>query len=360
MTTHAAKYLAPLILYLLAIISFHSHGLACYGALIFAWILVPLVELFIVPDPKNLAAAEEAMVQKDKVYDYLLYAIVILNFLTLLYFLFRIQADDLNTTDIIGRVATMGLLLGTFGINIGHELGHRVKPFEKWLARLSLMTSGYIHFYIEHNKGHHKQVATPEDPATARYGEPVYSFWFRSIVNCYVGAWQITNRETRKMGKPVISLYNEMLQVQLIQVGFGVLVFLVFGWKAGLMYCLAAMMGILLLETVNYIEHYGLLRNKTSSGNYERTQPMHSWNSDHILGRILLFELSRHSDHHYLASRKYQVLRHHDTAPQMPTGYPGMILLSLIPPLWFRVMHNKLNSLRSSLHQNNDEAPLGV
>jgi alkane 1-monooxygenase len=104
----------------------------------------------------------------------------------------------------------------------------------------------------------------------------------------------------------------------------------------------AAFMGMLMLETVNYIEHYGLQRKLGASGQYERAMPHHSWNSDHVVGRLMLFELSRHSDHHYLASRKYQVLRHHDNAPQMPTGYPGMMLLALVPPLWFSIMHKKI------------------
>lgn len=148
----------------------------------------------------------------------------------------------------------------------------------------------------------------------------------------------------KKKGKPVFSIQNEMVQAHLLQFIFLVLIFALFGYPVILYYLAAAFMGILLLETVNYIEHYGLSRNLLDNGKYERAMPEHSWNSDHVLGRIMLFELSRHSDHHYLASRKFQVLRHHDTAPQMPTGYPGMMLLSLVPPIWFRVMNSKINN----------------
>jgi alkane 1-monooxygenase len=345
MSVRATKYLSPLIVFCLAIISFNSSGIACYGALIFAWVLVPLAELFFSPDPANLTAAEEELARHDKTYDRLLYAVVILHLLTLFYFLYRMQSEGISVADTIGRVGTMGLLLGTFGINIGHELGHRPKTAEKWLARFALMSSLYIHFYIEHNKGHHKRVATHEDPATARYGEPVYFFWFRSIINCYIGAWSIANKECRKKGQPVLSWQNEMLQTQIMQAIFLGFIFWVAGWRVALLYCCAALIGILLLETVNYIEHYGLSRKKTGVDQYERTQPAHSWNSDHILGRLLLFELSRHSDHHYMASRKYQVLRHHDDAPQMPTGYPGMMMMSLLPPVWFKVMHKRIRSL---------------
>jgi alkane 1-monooxygenase len=202
-----------------------------------------------------------------------------------------------------------------------------------------------MHFFTEHNKGHHKRVATPEDPSSARYGEAVYAFYFRTIIFSYFSAWHIANEEVRKKGKPVFSIYNEMIQFHLVQASFIAVIFFAFGGLVTLYFLAAAIIGILLLETVNYIEHYGLQRKATGEGKYERAMPQHSWNSDHILGRLFLFELSRHSDHHYMASRKYQVLRHHDNAPQMPTGYPGMMLLSLVPPFWFSVMNKRIKKL---------------
>jgi alkane 1-monooxygenase len=252
--------------------------------------------------------------------------------------------DHLSTIDTIGRIAVMGLLCGTFGINVGHELGHRVNKWEQTLAKILLLSSLYMHFFTEHNKGHHKRVATPEDPSSARMGEPIYTFYFRTIFLSYLSAWHISNDEVKKKGKPVFSLLNEMIQFHLIQAAFIGIIFLFFGGTVTLYFLAAALMGILLLETVNYIEHYGLQRKATTDGKYERTMPEHSWNSDHVLGRLVLFELSRHSDHHYMASRKYQVLRHHDDAPQMPTGYPGMMLLSLVPPIWFKIMNKRLKS----------------
>jgi alkane 1-monooxygenase len=205
-----------------------------------------------------------------------------------------------------------------------------------------------MHFFTEHNKGHHKRVATPEDPSSARYGEPVYTFYFRTIIMSYLSAWYIANDEVKKKGKAVLSLYNEMIQFQLIQVAFVGVIWYFFGGLVTVYFLAAALIGILLLETVNYIEHYGLQRKQIAEGKYERALPVHSWNSDHVIGRIMLFELSRHSDHHYLASRKYQVLRHHDNSPQMPTGYPGMIILSLVPPLWFYVMNKRIKKIKSA------------
>jgi alkane 1-monooxygenase len=250
--------------------------------------------------------------------------------------------------DTVGRIWVMGMLCGVFGINVGHELGHRVHRGEQLLAKMLLLTSQYMHFFIEHNKGHHKRVATPEDPSSARFGEWVYSFYFRTIVLSYVSAWKIAANDARKNGHQALSFHNEMIQFSLIQLLFITIITVFFGWTVTLYYLAAAAIGIILLETVNYIEHYGLKRKSIGNGIYERALPAHSWNSDHVIGRLMLFELSRHSDHHYLASRKYQLLRHHDDAPQMPTGYPGMMLLSLIPPVWFYVMNNRIKKLREA------------
>ena len=345
MKTRALKYLTPLFAYLLAVIAFSERGLFTWAPLLYAWILLPLTELFIKPDNKNLSAAEEELARKDPIYDYLLYIIVPLQFGALYYFLSTLTQPGLLWWEQAGRILSMGLLCGTFGINVGHELGHRVNKFEQLLAKALLMSSLYMHFFIEHNKGHHKNVATPEDPSSARYNEPIYSFYFRTILFSYLSAWKIANGEMRKKGLPLLHFKNEMLQAHIIQALFIVVIYLKFDWLVTGYFLTAALIGIGLLETVNYIEHYGLQRKRISEGKYERALPLHSWNSNHILGRLMLFELSRHSDHHYLASRKYQVLQHHDEAPQLPTGYPGSMMLSLLPPAWFYVMNKRIRAM---------------
>jgi len=345
MNIRAYKYLSPLIIYWGSFWSFTTTGWQVWLPLIWAWIIIPVAELMIKPVAANMSTAEEELAKKDRTYDFLLYFIVILQYILLVKFLFAMSQDEMTRADIAGRIWVMGLLCGTFGINVGHELGHRVNKFEQGLAKALLLTSLYMHFFTEHNKGHHKRVATPEDPSSARYGEPVYTFYFRTIIFSYISAWYIANDETRKKGKPVFSLYNEMIRFLLIQLALVTLIVIVFNWLVLVYFLAAALIGILLLETVNYIEHYGLQRKATGDGKYERTLPAHSWNSDHVIGRLLLFELSRHSDHHYLASRKYQVLRHHEDSPQMPTGYPGMMILSLIPPAWFYVMNRRIKKL---------------
>jgi alkane 1-monooxygenase len=346
MTLRAFKYFSPFIIYIGSFRAFMVTGWEVWLPLIYAWVVIPFLELLIKPRQQNLSNTEEDLAKADKTYDIILYIVVVLQYAALAQYLYAMSHDKMTWLDIIGRTWVMGMLCGVFGINVGHELGHRTNPFEQFLAKCLLLTSLYMHFNIEHNRGHHKRVATPEDPSSARYGEWVYSFYFRSIILSYISAWHISNNETLKKSKKVFSIYNEMILFTIIQVVFVAGIFLLAGWFAGLCYLVSAGIGILLLETVNYIEHYGLQRRSLGEGKYERPLPAHSWNSDHVVGRLMLFELSRHSDHHYLASRKYQVLRHHDDSPQMPTGYPGMMLLSLFPPAWFYVMNKRVTRVR--------------
>jgi alkane 1-monooxygenase len=208
-----------------------------------------------------------------------------------------------------------------------------------------LLSSLYMHFIIEHNRGHHKYVSTDEDPASAPRKMALYRFWVRSVIGSFISAWKIENKRVKKKRLPIWK--NEMIWFQIIQIGFLMGIYFLFGPLKFLVFLMAAFIGILLLETVNYVEHYGLRRKKLADGNYERAMPRHSWNSNHLIGRLMLFELSRHSDHHYLASRKYQILRNHDESPQLPTGYPGMMILSFIPPLWYAVVHKRLDEFQN-------------
>lgn len=311
----------------------------CWVPAFLAFIVVPLLELWMRPDPGNLEAAEAVMASKDKLYDLFLYLLVPLQWFILVEYLQAVNRPDLAGFELAGMSVSMGLLCGIVGINVGHELGHRSSKFENLLAKILLLSSLYMHFFIEHNRGHHKRVGTPDDPASARYGESLYVFWVRSVVMSYLSAWDLERLRLKKLNKSAWSVSNQMIHFHLVQLGWLVAVWYFFGSGGLMMFLVVALTGILLLEAVNYIEHYGLARRKREDGTYGRTLHCHSWNSDHVLGRILLFELSRHSDHHYMASKKYQLLEHVDDSPQMPTGYPGMIILALIPPLWFRVMH---------------------
>lgn len=345
MKIKALKYAIPLLFNIGAWRSFHYTGIVAWGPVIFGFAVIPILELLIKPNHANLDAAEEAMAKNDPYYDWILYLIVPIQYMVLYQFLAHVQDANITTFDRVGRIMVMGLMCGVMGINTGHELGHRINRMEQVLARMLLLTSLYMHFFIEHNRGHHKYVGTPQDSSSARRNEPLYFFWYRSITGVYRKAWQIAAEEQHKESKTL--LHNEMLHYQLIQLLFCLGIAIAFGIAVLGYFLIAACIGILLLETVNYIEHYGLYRQSLGNGKYERAMPCHSWNSDHLLGRIMLFELSRHSDHHYLASRKYQLLRYHKGSPQLPTGYPGSMILAMLPPLWFKVMNKKIDNLKT-------------
>ena len=328
------RYLTPYFLFVLAFLAFTKSGFYCWGPLVYLFFLIPICELFIAPNSDNLSEEQEQAAKSNLLFDLVLWLTVPVQLGALYLFLISLN-QGLSIFDTAGRVVTMGLLCGTFGINAAHELGHRVNKFEQFLAKILLLTSLYMHFFIEHNKGHHRHVATSEDPSTAFYKQNLYAFWIQTFVGTQRKAWQIAIAESKN------KVFNEMTLFQLIQFSLLGLIYYFFGGFALVCFLVAAFIGAALLEKVNYIEHSGLQR-KQAKTSYERVKPAHSWNSNHVLGRLTLFELSRHSDHHYLASRKYQILRHMDDAPQMPTGYPGMILLALIPPLWFKVMHKQM------------------
>ena len=319
------KYLFFLSVPIAVLISFLEPKIS-YFAIIYAFVLIPLVELFFKGDESNLSLEEEESYKSNKFYDWLLYLALPLQLVLLIQFLFTIYLNDLSFWQNFGFITAMGTACGVIGINLAHELGHRKNKGEQFFAKALLLTSQYMHFFIEHNRIHHKMVSTPEDPASAQYNQNLYAFWLQSIIGNLRASFKIAPLET--------FLY------QLIQGSLIISIYFLFDLKTMLAYLAAALFGILLLETVNYIEHYGLSRKKNlATGRYEKVTPFHSWNSNHPLGRSLLFELSRHSDHHANAQRKFQILRHFKESPQMPTGYPGMMVLSLFPPLWFKIMN---------------------
>ena len=335
--TYLFVYTLPVTVYA----SFNLTGIYTFLPIFIFYGLVPLLELIIQPNHKNSVDIDDRLA--SKYFDLILYLAVPIQIGFLFYFFNQINLQHTNI-ELSGMTLSMGLMCGTFGINIAHELGHRNTWYERLMAEVLLLTSLEMHFIPYHNNGHHHDVATPDDPATARKGEIVYSFWFRSQIGSYLAAWKLEKKRLIKKGKSIFSIQNKALIYTLIQLIFIASIYYIYGGKTCLLFIAAATFGILLLETVNYIEHYGLLRKKNENGRYERVMHYHSWNSDHPLGRAMLFELSRHSDHHYKASKKYQSLISSPENPQMPTGYPGMMLFSLFPPLWFWVMNKKINA----------------
>lgn len=246
----------------------------------------------------------------------------------------------------------MRIVLGSNGIIVAHELGHRSDALSQMIAKFLLLPSYYIHFTLEHNFGHHAKVSTPEDPATARYNQTVYSFWLTSSTRQYVNAWKLQHKRLIAKSQRLWSVNNSMLINLLLQVTYIVLLFILFSWSTAILAIVMGIIGFILLESINYIEHYGLMREQRKSGRYYPVEEIHSWNSNHLLGRILLYELTRHSDHHYRANKKYQVLDYYSTSPELPYGYPTSILISLIPPLWFRIMNPRVPKTMKQMTKN--------
>jgi alkane 1-monooxygenase len=342
------KYLAAYFSMAAILISMTAGGIWTFFSVFYAFFMIPVLELALPGTEENFSKADEEILKKDWHYDFIVWAVVPLQLAIMAFFLYRISQPNLLWYETIGLIASFGISCGVFGINVAHELGHRNTKHEQLMSKILLWTTMYLHFFIEHNRGHHKNVSTDEDPASSRYGETIYAFYIRTVRDSWLSAWHIEAERLKKVGLPFWSFHNEMLIYQIVQAATVAIIFIEFGWKITLYYLLAAFIGALLLETVNYVEHYGLRRKKIDGEYYEKVLPIHSWNSNHPIGRLMLFELTRHSDHHYIASRKYQVLRHFNQSPQMPTGYPGMMLLALFPPLWFAVMHKEIAKYKAT------------
>ena len=336
------KYLAAFSIPLMACIGLYFRGIFSFLVPVYAFVLLPILETLLPLDETNLEKDVVEHKLKNKLFDWLLYLNIPIVFGLLLLSLYRVTYETLETYELIGFTFSLGIVLAINGINVAHELGHRQHSNERFMGKALLLPSLYMHFYIEHNYGHHLHAATPEDPATARYNQSIYSFWFTSTIRQYIKSWKIQKTLLKNNQKAFLSTKNDMLWYVFFQLIYVSIIFIGFGNIGVIIAVGSGVIGFTLLETVNYIEHYGLLRLKTKSGRYERVKEIHSWNSNHIIGRIVLYELTRHSDHHYKSSKKYQVLECHEKSPQMPYGYPTSMLLSMCPPLWFKIMNKRV------------------
>ena len=333
------KYLFAYSVPLSAFISFESMGLGTYTSVIYAFIILPFLDLVTGNSPKNLSKEDENNKKVKRIFDVMLYLNLPIVFGLLWLVFTKVQTQEYATYELIGMGLSAGILLATNAINVAHELGHRTPYFERFMSKCLYMPCLYMHFYIEHNFGHHKNVATPDDGATAKYNQTVFSFWITSVTKQYLDAWKCQIKLLKFQKCSFFSVKNDMLWYHLIQPAYLYGIFYFFSFDVMLFAITIGVVSFLFLESINYIEHYGLRRFKTPSGRYERVQPHHSWNSNFNIGRIVLYELTRHSDHHFKSSKKYQLLNSYEQSPTLPFGYPASILLSFIPPLWFKIMN---------------------
>jgi alkane 1-monooxygenase len=316
-------------------------GLFWFYGPILVFGIFPLLDAVVGMDAANPPDSVVKWLEQDRYYRWCTYAFIPLQYAGLVFACWLWADGGLSTVDGIGLAMTMGMVSG-IAINTAHELGHKRADLEKWLSKVALAQSGYGHFFIEHNRGHHVRVATPEDPASARLGEGFWAFLPRTVAGSLGSAWRLERARLEREGRSPWSAHNDILQAWAMTVVLFAALTAAFGLVV-LPYLLAqAVLGFCLLEVVNYLEHYGLRRQKKEDGRYERCRPEHSWNSNNVASNVLLYHLQRHSDHHANPTRRYQALRHFDEAPQLPTGYAGMILLAAFPPLWRRVMDRRL------------------
>jgi alkane 1-monooxygenase len=299
--------------------------------------LIPVLDLIAGLDRSNPPDDIIKTLEADKYYRWITYLFLPLQYAALVWASWLWAGTTLSLSDKIGLALTVGTVAGV-GINTAHELGHKKEKVERWLSKIALAQSFYGHFYIEHNRGHHVRVATPVDPASSRVGETVYAFLPRTVVGSLQSAWRLEQPRFKRRDESHWSIRNDVLNAWLMSVVLWAVLLVVFGIGILPYLLIQAAVGITLLEIVNYLEHYGMLRRKEHTGRWERVRPSHSWNSNNIATNVLLYHLQRHSDHHANPTRRYQALRDVDEAPVLPTGYAGMILLALFPPLWFRVM----------------------
>ncbi|PKM30841.1 MAG: alkane 1-monooxygenase [Gammaproteobacteria bacterium HGW-Gammaproteobacteria-11] len=308
---------------------------------LFAYGVIPLLDALIGEDQSNPPEEAVPALEADSYYRYVTYALVPILWISFLVSVIFVGTHDLPWYGVLAVILAAGGTLG-YGLNLGHEMGHKKTTLERWLAKITLALGFYGHFFVEHNRGHHRDVATPEDPASSRMGESIYRFVFREMPGAFFRAWDLEAERLDRCGKSVWSLDNEVLQPGLISLALYATLVALLGIEIIPVLLLIAFWGAFQLTQANYIEHYGLLRKKLPNGRYERCQPYHSWNSNHLFSNWALFHLQRHSDHHAHPTRRYQSLRDFPDLPRLPNGYFGMYLIAYLPPLWFKVMDGKL------------------
>src|SRR3954447_15901208 len=302
--------------------------------------IVPAIDLVAGLDRSNPPDDVIEALEKDRYYRWITYLFLPIQYAGFVGAMYLVARGDLDTVAEVGIAVSIGCI-GGIGINTAHELGHKKESHERWLSKIALAQSFYGHFYVEHNRGHHVRVATPEDPASARLGESFYAFWPRTVGGSLRSAWQLEKRRIARRRRHPWRLRNDVLGAWAMTVVLFAALVVAFGPVVTPYLVIQAVVGFSLLEVVNYMEHYGMLRQRVGVGErerYERVDPSHSWNSNNIATNVLLYHLQRHSDHHANPTRRYQSLRDFEESPVLPTGYAGMIVLAIVPAVWRRVM----------------------
>jgi alkane 1-monooxygenase len=309
--------------------------------LLFFYIFTPLMDAIMGEDPHNPPEEVVNAMIADNYYRVLVHSMVFVAIALFLAFVVFVGTQDLPWWAILALIIGVGSNSGGVMV-MTHELGHKANKLDRLTAKIGNMIMGYGHFNIEHNKGHHTWVATPEDPASSRMGENFYAFMVRELTGTFKRGISYERERLARKGKGFWSLQNDVLQVYAVTLAMAALFTVLFGPAILLFLIPHHFLAWLALTQANYVEHYGLLREKKENGKYERCQPHHSWNTNHTYSNMLSFHLQRHSDHHAYPQRAYQVLRDYDDVPKLPTGYGGCFAMAFVPPLWFKVMDKRV------------------
>ena len=351
-------YLSAFLLPGMVVASWFAGGGWSFVPVIYVFVVLTTVDHLVGPHTQNIPEEEMPIVQDQYFYRLITFCWTYLQLGFVIGACYVVAIGNVTTIyEWIGMVLGCSLVTGGIGITVAHELGHKKSAVEKFYSKLLLMTVCYMHYYIAHNRGHHVHVATPQDPATARKDESFYRFWIRSVFKSYVHAWAIENEYWKRKGRSSLSFQNEMIGFTVLPLLFCVVLTLFFSkmtgalaWSVPVFFFSQSILAFTLLELANYIEHYGIVRRLQKDGRYERVNPLHSWNASHKVSNYFLFQLQRHSDHHHNAIKRYQVLNHYDESPQLPFGYPTMILIALVPPLWFSIMDPLLKTWQERIY----------
>ncbi|VVT00997.1 alkane 1-monooxygenase [Erythrobacter sp. EC-HK427] len=320
-------------------------GLGVWATLIpaiFLFVIVPVLDGLFGEDPENLSDAMLAKMSGERHYTWLVRAAVPMLWISFLATVWLIGTQDLPFWSIAALAVGVGFMIGGNGLTIGHELGHKHDKTDRRFAMWANAVVGYAHFRVEHNHGHHVWVSTPEDPASSRMGESIYRFAMREIPGAIMRGWAEEATRLARKKKGVISPDNEILRGLAITVTVTGSLIALIGWTILPFLIVHHAFGWFALTQANYIEHYGLLRQKKPNGHYEPVRQHHSWNANHRVSNLMTFHLQRHSDHHANPLRPYQILRNFPDLPRLPSGYPGMFVLATIPLLFFRVMNPRV------------------
>lgn len=343
-----AKYLIAYLGPLSMVLALKFQSTWVWSPLILLFVILPAIEAILPLYARQISSTVAQQIRSRKAYDWILYGNVLIIWVLVIWYGSVISTIDLTLYEYAGLTISLGIIMGGFGINVAHELGHRSSKWDQIMSQLLLLPALFMRFTLEHNFGHHKYVATDRDPASAGRGLTLYKFIPRSFIGTYRGAFQIAQRRLQRSGRNNWLINNAVIHYELIQWIYLLSMGWFFGWMVIPFLVGAALIAIGLLEAVNYIEHYGLRRKIHSNGKFEKVNAQHAWNSNHLLSRLFLYELSLHPDHHQRADKKYQILEHTADSPQMPQGYPFMIIAAFFPSFYFRMVQPELERIEKN------------